>query len=148
MNNTNASANLNFNEANARVTELMCGRVVDSIYRDGHELIIALQNGHHVVLEANSDHDICFKKLKVNLILNSVSEVRVKSKDVDKLTGLLRGQTVDCVMRKGKELIIVCVNGCQVTIASNINYHIVYKSHETRVYMSGLSMGAMQGAVG
>lgn len=148
MNNTNASANLKFNEANAKITELMCSRVIDSVYRSGHELIFALQNGHNVVLEANEDYDICFKNLKVCLVLNSAPEDIDPTAVVDQLNKLLRGQTVDCVMRQGKHLIIACTNGCQVVLASNVNYHILYKSHETKVYLSGVDLGAKQGRVG
>ena len=146
MNDTNASTNLKFDEANARITELMCGRVVCDVYRNGLELVFALKNGHHITIETNDRYDICFKKLKVDFILNSVTDCNTSSHTAE-LNNLLRGQIVDCVMRQGKNLIIVCKNGCQVTIASNVNHHILYKSHETKVYLAGVGMGAKQGAI-
>lgn len=64
-----------------------------------------------------------------------------------RLTELLCGRTVDCVMRKGKELIIVLTNGCQITMQADVNGDIHYKGHETKIYLSGIDMGSDQGAV-
>lgn len=64
-----------------------------------------------------------------------------------KITELLAGRTVDCVMRKGKELVIALDNGCEVTLQSDVNGDIHYKRHETRIQLSGVGIGAQIGVL-
>lgn len=62
-----------------------------------------------------------------------------------KLTELMCGRTVDCILRKGLEIIFVFTDGMHVTIASDNKYTIHYKKHETRIYLKGVGMGTVQG---
>jgi len=64
-----------------------------------------------------------------------------------RLTELMCGRTVDCVIRKGKELVIVLTNGVEVTIQTDVNGDIHYKNHETKVHVKGLAFGAQQGVL-
>lgn len=65
-----------------------------------------------------------------------------------RLTDIMTGRTIDRIYRKGKDLIFVFTDNIEVTIASDVNHDIHYKNHETRIYLQGIGMGAVQGNLG
>jgi len=56
-------------EADGRLTNQLCGRTIDYIYRQGKELIIQTTDGHSVVIQADVDGDIQHKRTDVAVLI-------------------------------------------------------------------------------
>ncbi len=62
-----------FDEANARLTEQLCGRVIQYVYREGLDLVFVTMCGHEVRIAATVDHHIVHKRTDVKVMLQGVS---------------------------------------------------------------------------
>lgn len=63
---------MTFDESNAHLTQELAGRRIDYIVRKGKELIFVCTCGHQVVLQADVNGDIHFKRTDVSIVLPGV----------------------------------------------------------------------------
>lgn len=56
-----------FDESDAKITELMTGRTIDHVIRNGKELEFVCNDGHICVIQADVDGDIHLKRVDVRL---------------------------------------------------------------------------------
>ena len=61
-----------YDESNARITELMCGRMVESVYRKGKDLIVTFTDGMEVTLASDVNHDIQYKNHETRVYIKGV----------------------------------------------------------------------------
>ncbi len=64
---------MTFDESNAMLTEQLTGRTIDHIVRKGKELEFICNDGHVVILQADINGDICYKKTDVRIMLPGVN---------------------------------------------------------------------------
>lgn len=64
-----------FNESNARLTDQLAGRTIDHLVRNGKEIEIICTDGHTVVIQADVNGDIHYKRTDVRIVLPSLSAV-------------------------------------------------------------------------
>jgi len=62
-----------FDEANARLTQQLCGRTIEYIFRKGKEIVIQTTDGHSVVIQADINGDIQHKRTDVGVVIPGVS---------------------------------------------------------------------------
>ena len=60
---------MTFDESNAILTEQLAGRRIDYLFRKGKELHIVCMDGHTVVLQADVNGDVHYKKTDVTIKL-------------------------------------------------------------------------------
>lgn len=60
---------MTFDESNAHITESLCGRTIEYVYRDGKVLVLRTTCGHEVQLQSDLNHDIHFKGCAVKIQL-------------------------------------------------------------------------------
>jgi len=58
-----------FDESDARITNILTGKVFDYFYRQGKELHIVTTCGHDVVLQSDIEGDINCKSVGVKVII-------------------------------------------------------------------------------
>lgn len=63
---------MTFDESNAQLTEQLTGRQIDHLARVGKELEVVCCDGHVVVLQADINGDIHFKRTDVRIMLPGV----------------------------------------------------------------------------
>jgi formamidopyrimidine-DNA glycosylase len=69
-----------FDEANARLTNELCGRTIDHIYRQGKELLIQTTCGHSVVIQSDINGDIQHKRTDTKVVIPGVSVLGIANK--------------------------------------------------------------------
>lgn len=62
-----------FNESNAAITEHLTGRIIEHVIRKGKELHFVCSDSHVIVLQADVNGDIHYKKTDVSIMLPGVS---------------------------------------------------------------------------
>jgi len=63
---------LAFDGSNARITELMCGRTVDRVYRKGKDLIVVFTDSMEVTLASDINHDIHYKNHETRVYIEGL----------------------------------------------------------------------------
>lgn len=64
---------MTFDESNARITEALTGRTISHIVRNGLDIELYCDGGHVVVLASDVNHNICYKRTDVRIMLEGVS---------------------------------------------------------------------------
>lgn len=62
-----------------------------------------------------------------------------------RITEQLTGRTIDHVIRKGKEIEMVCTDGHVVVIQADINGDIHHKRTDVRIMLPGVNMSGLAG---
>lgn len=62
-----------YDESNARLTDELTGRTIDHLIRKGLEIHIVCTDGHTVVIQADDNGEIHYKRTDVSIMLPGVS---------------------------------------------------------------------------